>query len=82
MNPPINDDSNYESASDKRFAAAATRKLPTHFVHFMDPNHLSGFINLEPEIIGKLQIGSEDAFVEEIVPEGILLRRVTQEREQ
>jgi hypothetical protein len=66
----------YESNSDQSFAALDRKQLLGHFVHFMDASEHYGFINLEPSIIGKLRITSEDAFVEEIVPEGILLRRL------
>jgi len=66
----------YESDSDQSFAALDRRQLLAHFVHFMDASEHYGFINLEPAIIGRLHITAEDAFIEEIVPEGILLRRV------
>jgi hypothetical protein len=81
MAPPVSDNSTYNLETDKRFAASATKKLSTHYVHFMDPSEHYGFINLEPEIIGKLHITASDAFVEELVSDDVIqLRRVSKEQ--
>ena len=44
-------------------------------VHFCDSQQRYGFINIDPAIIDKLHITSETILTQEVVAEGILLRR-------
>ena len=51
-------------------AKGGTRK----HIHFFEGAH--AFINIDKSIVKELELSENDVFVEEVTPEGILLRRV------
>ena len=66
-----NNDTNYDIANKRIGTRTAIAKKP---IYFYDTGK-HAFVTIEQEIIDKLRLTRDDLFTQEIVSEGILLRR-------